>query len=305
MNRLKLVSCLGVSGIGLAAIAFKPEVVSEAKENLRSILFHKTQYADIDKCRQLSQGYAERCRFQKSIPGLVIGVSVRGKNVWTEGFGFANVETGSHVHEDTVMRIASISKSITSLLVAKLLEEGKLDLDKSVAQYLKEDQFPTKHWEGKKVDITLRQLMSHLGGIRHYYKAAKADPKEKKGKTEKELVQIAASTKDCDHAEYYSRKKFADVFDSLTMFKADDLVHKPGAFLYTTYGYTLISAIVQTALPEGQSFGTHLVDTICRRQLGMNSTFIDENEPIIYNRANYYVMSKAGKLLNVPAVENR
>ncbi len=50
---------------------------------------------------------------------------------------------------DTVMRIASISKSLTMAIVAKLVEEDKLDLDKPVQEYVKE--FPEKTFDGEKV----------------------------------------------------------------------------------------------------------------------------------------------------------
>ncbi|CAI5449300.1 unnamed protein product [Caenorhabditis angaria] len=64
------------------------------------------------------------------------------------------------------MRIASISKPITSTIAAKLVESGKLDLDKDIHEYLPD--FPKKLWNEKPVKITTRQLLSHSAGIRHY-----------------------------------------------------------------------------------------------------------------------------------------
>ena len=52
---------------------------------------------------------------------------------------------------------------------ARLWEEGKLDLDAPVQKYV--PSFPEKTFNGKKVTITSRHLLSHLGGIRHYEKA--------------------------------------------------------------------------------------------------------------------------------------
>lgn len=66
------------------------------------------------------------------IPGVSVGVSVDGENVWSEGFGFGDVEMGTRCQANSVMRIASISKAITSIIAAKLLEAEKLDLDKSI-----------------------------------------------------------------------------------------------------------------------------------------------------------------------------
>ena len=243
----------------------------------------------VKKAIRASRLIIERFMVEKSIPGLVVGVSYKGQNIWMKGFGFSNLEQGTKCNQDTVMRIASISKSITMLLVAKLIEEGKLDLDKSIHDYLTEEQFPKKKWQGKEVTITLRQLVSHLGGIRHYKKPSeKSEPGE------------------FDLPEYYIRTKYKDVYESLKIFKDDDLIAEPGTnYVYTTFGWSLISAVIQSVLPEGEDFGNHLVKKILNKELGMIHTYLDENEPVIRNRANYYNKSKKnGILSNVPSVDN-
>ncbi|GBO02177.1 Serine beta-lactamase-like protein LACTB, mitochondrial, partial [Araneus ventricosus] len=63
------------------------------------------------------------------------------------GFGYADVENRVMCSSDTVMRIASISKSITMAAVAKLWEQGKLDVDKPVQEYV--PSFPQKFYGGK------------------------------------------------------------------------------------------------------------------------------------------------------------
>ncbi|KAI1288035.1 Serine beta-lactamase-like protein LACTB, mitochondrial [Halotydeus destructor] len=232
----------------------------------------------------------ERQRMSTNIPGLVIGVSIGGKQVWLDGFGFANIEQGVKCNGDTVMRIASISKPITMILAAKLIEAEKLDLDKTVRHYLTEEEFPTKYWKGKPVDITLRQLVSHLGGIRHY-----KTPDNQEG----------VNSIDYDSVEFYSRKQFSGVIESLNMFKHDELVAEPGSkFVYTTFGWGLVSAIIEKALPTGSKFESYLIDEL-RTKLGMHSTYLDQNDPLISNRANYYItMPKTMTIINAPAVDN-
>jgi serine beta-lactamase-like protein LACTB len=70
------------------------------------------------------------------------------------GMGMADVENRVSCHPYTVMRIASISKSMTMAVVAKLLEDGKLDLDKPVQYYV--PSFPQKTFNKEEVSaITL------------------------------------------------------------------------------------------------------------------------------------------------------
>ena len=65
-------------------------------------------------------------------PGVSIGISKNGKPIWCEGFGFADVEIGAPCTGESVMRIASIIKPITAAIAARLVERGKLDLDRSI-----------------------------------------------------------------------------------------------------------------------------------------------------------------------------
>ena len=75
---------------------------------------------------------------ESGAPGLVIAVSVNGKTVWQAGYGYADLENHVTTGTGCVMRIASISKSITMAVVARLWQENKLDLDKSVSEYVPE-----------------------------------------------------------------------------------------------------------------------------------------------------------------------
>ncbi|XP_045133389.1 serine beta-lactamase-like protein LACTB, mitochondrial isoform X2 [Portunus trituberculatus] len=129
----------------------------------------------VKKARQILRRFAE----EVGAPGLVVGVTVNGKQVWMDGFGFADLENGVRCSPATVMRIASISKSLTMTAVAKLWEDGKLDLDDPIQKYIPD--FPKKTYNGEEVTITIRQLLSHKSGIRHYklYDPQKKNDKKK------------------------------------------------------------------------------------------------------------------------------
>lgn len=98
---------------------------------------------------------------------------------------------------------------------------------------------------------------------------------------------------------------FENVYDSLGLFKDDDLLSRPGTtFKYTTHGFTLVSAVIQSVLEKDQKFETELI-ALLRKELVMQSTILDTNPTIVPNRAKYYVKSKANKLQNVQEVNNR
>ena len=110
------------------------------------------------------------------------------------------------------MRIASISKPLTSVAVMKLFEEGKLELDKPIHKYVK--GFPVKTYGGVPVDITTRQLLTHTGGIRDYDKS--------------NGTRVVGNMNTFNYKEYYITEHYDSVTDSLKIFQDDDLIAKPG-----------------------------------------------------------------------------
>ncbi|CAJ0602907.1 unnamed protein product [Cylicocyclus nassatus] len=222
------------------------------------------------------------------IPGLSVGVSVDGRVVWRDGFGFANVESRSRCTENTVMRIASISKPITATIAARLAQSGKLDLDKPIQEYL--PNYPQKKFDGKPVTISVRQLLSHTGGIRHY-------KKEEKDKLDPD----AFVSSDSEAKEFYSNVCCKNMEESLAMFQNDDLIAKPGMkFSYSTYGTVLVSAVLEKA--SGKEYKKLLEDLTF--QLGLRHTTLDENKRVIPDRTNYYVRNRKHILENCPEVDN-
>ncbi|XP_068580072.1 serine beta-lactamase-like protein LACTB, mitochondrial isoform X1 [Cebidichthys violaceus] len=258
-------------------------------------------------------------------PGMVVGVSVDGAEVWSEGIGYADLENRVPCSPETVMRIASISKPLTSAAAARLCEEGKLQLDVPVQKYVPE--FPQKQFNGEDVTITPRMILSHLSGIRHYEKDAKK-VKEHKEKAKRQLKPAKKedeksspenkdkpatepNTKDkevtqekkkeFEHEEYYLKDNFESVTQTLDLFKDDPLIFKPGTtFLYSTHAFTLLSAVVERA--AGQRFLDVMTNMF--HELGMLNTVPDENDPIIYHRSRFYHLNKRGRVRNCPYVDN-
>lgn len=231
-----------------------------------------------------------RFKEDHGIPGIVLGISKNGRTIYKKGFGYSDVENNTKAHGDTLMRIASISKAITSLIAGKLVEDKQLDLDKSINDYL--PNLKIFLWNDKEVKITSRHLLSHTSGIRHYEKNISLKIKDSNKPDDKP---------DSELAEFYSKQNYKNVQDSLELFLNDKLIFEPGKnYYYTTHGFTLASAVLEKIAEK--SFSSILADLFLR--LEMNNTFLDQNEPLIANRAKYYKRDKSHRLKNVPYVDN-
>ncbi len=201
-------------------------------------------------------------------PGSSITVMRGGKVIWSEGFGFADLEQRVAVTPLTRFRVGSVSKALTSVLLGKLVERGRLDLDAPVQRYV--PGFPTKKWP-----ITTRELGGHLAGIRHYER------------DEENLVV----------------RHYATVTEALDIFKNDSLKFEPGTrFGYSSYGWNLISAILETA------GGTPYLAQMQREVFDpaeMRHTVADQIDSIIAGRARWYTRGpNRGGIVNAPFADN-
>src|ERR1700730_14104987 len=73
---------------------------------------------------------------QGKIPGAILLIQQHGKPVYHEFFGVRDVATKAPMTDDTIFRLFSMTKPITSVVAMQLIEEGKLRLDDPVAKYI-------------------------------------------------------------------------------------------------------------------------------------------------------------------------
>lgn len=117
---------------------------------------------------------------EKHIPGAIALIARRGKIAYQEAFGMADVEAGKPMQIDTIHRIYSMSKPVTSVAVMMLYEEGKFQLNDPVAKYLPEfakmqvgveEKDPqtgkptTLRTAPAKRPITVQDLLRHTAGL--------------------------------------------------------------------------------------------------------------------------------------------
>lgn len=221
-----------------------------------------TYQQHIDSARSLAKEFFK----ENKIAGMAIAVSKNNAIIWSEGFGYSDLESKSMVDPATTkFRIASISKSLTAAALAKLMDDGLIKLDASLYTYL-------PNYPKKKYDFTLRQIGGHIAGIRHY-----------RG------------------SEFILNKKM-DITQGLDIFKDDPLLFEPQSkYRYSTYGWNLLSEVIQKTADT--PFNSYMERQIFS-PLKMNHTASESSDVSQPSVTKFYIKTNAGKVVLGPEVNN-
>ncbi len=212
-----------------------------------SLVFGQDLELKIAKADSLVSAYME----SKNLPGMAISVYMGDGMIWSEGFGYSDVESQTPVNPSlSKFRIGSVSKTLTATALGVLIQEGKLDPDAVVQTYVPE--FPEK-----KYPITVRQVAGHIAGIRHY-----------------------------NGSEFMSAKLYETVDEGLTIFQDDPLLFEPGTqYSYSSYGWNLISAVIEGV--SGEEFLPYMKEEVFD-PLNMNNTVPEWSNKQIPNLVSFY-----------------
>jgi CubicO group peptidase (beta-lactamase class C family) len=97
------------------------------------------------------------------VPGAVVSYIEKGEVTWTKTYGFANIKSKQPMSSDMIFNFGSTGKVLTAWGVMRLVEQGKVDLDTPVNQYLKRSQIQSSNFDAD--GVTLRRLLSHTAGL--------------------------------------------------------------------------------------------------------------------------------------------
>ena len=221
----------------------------------------QTDKENSNKATILAQNFLK----EQKVPGMSISVSKKGELIWSKGFGFVDIKTKKKINPKTTQfRIASISKTLTAVALAKLVDDKKLNFNASLFDYVPD--FPKKEY-----DFSIRQLGGHLAGIRHY-----------KGR------------------EFLMNKKMS-IVEGLDIFKNSKLLFKPQTkFKYSTYSFNLLSVVIQNASKE--NYFEYMRKNIFE-PLKMFNTVLDVSNKKNANRTKFYVKRK-DEIIEGPLVNN-
>lgn len=97
------------------------------------------------------------------VPGASVAVMKNGEVSWAKGYGLADTEQDVPVNAETVFDAASIAKPVTAWGIMTLVEDGRLDLDAPISQYVTRWHLPPSNYDEEMV--TIRRILSHTAGL--------------------------------------------------------------------------------------------------------------------------------------------
>lgn len=97
-----------------------------------------------------------------NVPGIAVGIVKDGKLVFAKGYGVTNIKTGQKMDANTLFGIASNSKAFTASALAILVDEGKINWDDKVKDYLPEFKMYNEYVTN---EFTIRDLLTHRSGL--------------------------------------------------------------------------------------------------------------------------------------------
>ncbi len=106
--------------------------------------------------------YIEQWLTSNKVSSTTVAIIKNGQLILAKGYGLANRETAMLANADTLYSMASCSKPFVGLSALQLVEQGKLDLDQDISNYL---GFTVRNPNFPEVSITMRQLLAHAASV--------------------------------------------------------------------------------------------------------------------------------------------
>ncbi len=212
-------------------------------------------------CQKSNKEYDQLLQdmFVSDGPGGAALIAQDGEILYRKAFGMANMELDVVMSPDNVFRIGSITKQFTSCAILKLAEEGKLDLQDDITEYI--EDYPTHGYT-----ISIEHLLTHTSGIMSY-------------------------TSMSDWTAEVRRKDFTPP-EMIDFFKNQPMDFAPGEeFRYNNSAYFLLGYIVE--LVSGKSYESY-IDSTFFKPLGMSNSYYGSTSRIIHNRADGYARAGIG-----------
>ncbi len=206
---------------------------------------------------------------RRAAVGLAVGVVRNGSLEFFQAHGLADIASQTPITEDTVFRIASITKTFTAIAVMQLWEQGLVDLDAPANDYLRTYRLIPARASFRPASV--RHLLTHTAGI-----AEVLHPTDVFRRLFGETVRFGRPVPSL--AEHYRQ--------GLRIYA------EPGSrFAYTDHGFATLGQIVEDV--SGQPLDRYFRERIFER-LGMDSTDMVRSERVLSRLATGYTVGRGG-----------
>ena len=195
---------------------------------------------------------------EQKVVGLSIGIIKKGKLLMAKGYGYANLEYNIPATENTIYKLASVSKHMVASGIMLLVQEGKLKLSDPITKFFKD---APASWN----QVTVRHLLNHTSGLQ------RESPAFQNMVIQPDSVLIRAA---------YTT---AFVFPTGTKWQ------------YCNLGYFMLADIIRQT--SGQSFPDFMRERVFRKN-GLMITQTTNLSAIVPNRAGGYVRIKTDSIVN-------
>ena len=202
---------------------------------------------------------------RKQVAGAVALLARDGKVGYLRAKGFQDVEAGKEMTTDSLFRIASMSKPVTSVAVMILVDDGRLTVTDPVSKYLPEFKNPKVLMPGSGGDsklvpasreITIRDLLTHTSGLTYRFMA------------QKPFAELYHKADICDGL---TRPSFT-LAENVRHLASLPLIHQPGSAFQYSLSTDVLGRLVEVI--SGQDLESFMRSRIFE-PLGMNDTYFD------------------------------
>jgi CubicO group peptidase (beta-lactamase class C family) len=215
------------------------------------------------------ESWVARLLNRRPAVGMALGIIRDGRLDFFHAHGLANIVSGRPVTEDTVFRIASISKTFTAIAVMQLVERGRVDLDAPANEYLRAFQLIPGRADHR--PATVRHLMTHTSGVPEMIHASRA-----LGYVYGESFRLGERVPSL--GEYYGG--------------GIRLAAQPGTrFTYSDHNFSTLGQIVEDV--SGEPLDRYLREHVFA-PLGMADTDLDRTEQVESRLATGYSLGRHG-----------
>ncbi len=194
----------------------------------------------LDRALDYMGGWLPFLYEREDIPGFAIAVSYKGKVLFNEAYGYANLENKTKLTPQHIFRIASHSKTFTATAIMQLQEQGKLKIDDPIADYI---PWLKQHKDKRFQKVTIRQVMSHGAGI----------------------------IRDGATYDFWQLKQPFPNSEQLKkeILETDLVINNNLKLKYSNYGYSLLGFLIEEV--SGKSYNQYVTDNIIK-PLGLKNT---------------------------------